>query len=120
MPKDIDAVSKVVILWKSKCLLLCREDGKGWELPGGHLNLGENYVAGAIREVYEETKIKLNKLQLIYKEKDYKLFTSRAKVLKVQLSNEHTDYKWVNRTELRKLNITTATKSNLKYILKLL
>lgn len=120
MPKDIDAVSKVVIVWKNKCLLLCRVDGKGWELPGGHLNLGENFVNGAIREVYEETKIKINKLKLVYKEKDYRLFACRAKLLKVTLSNEHTDYKWANRAELLHTKITTATKSNVKHIIKLL
>ena len=120
MPKDVDAVSKVVIVWRNKCLLLCREDGKGWELPGGHLNIGENFVTGAIREVFEETKIKISKLKLIYKEKDYRLFACRAKLLKVTLSNEHTDFKWVNRVELLHTKITTSTKNNVKHIINLL
>lgn len=120
MPKDIDAVSKVVIVWKNKCLLLCREDGKGWELPGGHLNSGENFVTGAIREVFEETKIKINKLKLLYREKNYRLFTCRAKLLKVVLSNEHTDYKWVNQSDLMRIQVTTSTKSNIKRIVSVL
>ena len=47
---DTHKVSKVIILKSDRCLLLCREDGKGWELPGGHLNLRESYTDGAIRE----------------------------------------------------------------------
>ena len=61
MPKDIDSVSKVIVCWKKRCLLLRREDDKGWELPGGHLNEGETFLRGAKREVFEETGIKIQK-----------------------------------------------------------
>ena len=34
--------------------------GKGlWALPGGHLNINETFIQGAIRELKEETKIKV-------------------------------------------------------------
>ena len=117
MPVDSDSVSKVVITWKKSVLFLERQDGKGWELPGGHLNIGEKFVKGAKREVFEETGIKLTKLRVLLKQKDFCLFHAIPKVLKVKLSNEHTGYKWLNKRQILKQNITKATKWNLKVIL---
>ena len=56
----VDAVveqSGHVLLVKRKA-----EPGKGlWAIPGGHLEMDETTVNGAIRELYEETKIKVPK-----------------------------------------------------------
>lgn len=56
----VDAVveqSGHVLLVKRKA-----EPGKGlWALPGGHLDMNETTLDGAIRELYEETKIKVPK-----------------------------------------------------------
>lgn len=117
MSKDIDSVSKVVVCWKKRCLLLRREDGKGWELPGGHLNVGETFISGAKREVFEETGIRLTKLLVLRKQNDYCLYKSVPKVIKVTLSGEHTKYKWVDKHQLFKTRITQSTKLNLKQIL---
>ena len=117
MPKDIDSVSKVIVCWKKRCLLLRREDGKGWELPGGHLNEGETFLRGAKREVFEETGIKLSKLMVVRKERDYCLYKAIPKVIKVKLSHEHTKFKWVDKRLLFKTRITQSTKLNLKQIL---
>lgn len=114
---DTNKVSKVIILKSDRCLLLCREDGKGWELPGGHLNLRESYTDGAFRECLEETGIRLSVLRLIYKERNYNLFKSRPKVTKIKLSDEHTNYKWVNHKQIHKLQLSNSTKRNLHRIL---
>lgn len=120
MSVDIDSVSKVIILLRKSCLLLCREDGKGWELPGGHLNLGETHVQGAKREVFEETGIKINRMKLIHRENDYQLFVTKPRVVKVKLSHEHVDHMWVNSKQLKKINITSHTRKNIKHILSVL
>jgi 8-oxo-dGTP diphosphatase len=114
---DTHKVSKVIILKSDRCLLLCREDGKGWELPGGHLNLRESYTDGAIRECLEETGVQLTLLRLIYKEKNYNLFKSKPRVTKIKLSDEHTDYTWVNHKQIHKLKLSNSTKRNLRRIL---
>jgi len=49
------AVSQAVILSDHQVLLAVRRDLRGWELPGGHLLVGESAEAGLIREVREET-----------------------------------------------------------------
>lgn len=118
MPVDSDKVSKVIMLWKGRCLFLSRVDGKGWELPGGHLNVGEKFRSGACREVFEETGIKITKLKPVIIQTKFKLFCCTPKTVKVTLSDEHTDYTWVNPRGLRKLKITDATKQNIKTILK--
>lgn len=117
MSKDIKAVSKVIIKWKNKCLFLKRSGEGTWELPGGHLNKGENFKTGAKREVHEETGIKISKLKVIIKQQDFVLYAARPKVIKVTLSDEHTDYVWVRAKDIKKLDISDATKTNLRYIL---
>lgn len=117
MPVDSNNVSKVIITCGSYCLFLDRIDGKGWELPGGHLNLSEKFIPGAIREVFEETGIKLNRMKPVIRESDFMLFVTSVKSTKVKLSCEHKDYKWCNYKQLLKLDVTRATKRNIKTIL---
>lgn len=117
MSKDTKSVSKVIIKWKNKCLFLKRAGENTWELPGGHLNVGENFKAGAKREVREETGMKVSKLKIIIRQKDFCLYAARPKVIKVTLSDEHTDYVWVRAKEIKKLDVSAATKRNLRVIL---
>lgn len=117
MPKDIKSVAKVVIKWKNMCLFLKRAGDNTWELPGGHLEAGETFKQGAKREVEEETNIKLSKLKLLRKQKDFCLFTATPKVIKVILSDEHVDYAWVTKKAVGKLKLSQATYKNIKLIL---
>ena len=117
MAVDSDNVSKVIVMWKNKCLFLKKSDNT-WELPGGHLNVGEKFKDAATRETREETSIKISKLKLILKQKDFRLYVARPKVIKVKLSDEHTDYKWVSKKDIGRLTLSNATKINIKTILQ--
>ena len=117
MGKDIESVSKVIVRWKNKCLFLKRATEETWELPGGHLEVGEKFKAGAIREVFEETGIKISKLKTIMKQKTFCMFVAQPKIIKVTLSDEHVDYVWVRSSDIKKLNISDATKRNISTIL---
>lgn len=117
MPKDTKSVAKVVIKWKNMCLFLKRANENTWELPGGHLEVGETFKQGAKREVLEETTIKLSKLKVLRKEKDFCLFAATPKVIKVILSDEHVDYVWATKRSIHKLKISQATRKNIKLIL---
>lgn len=46
-------------------ILLLRQEGKAWNLPGGHPEAGESLEQTLEREVYEETTVKIGKRELI-------------------------------------------------------
>ena len=51
-----------VAKYKDKYVFCYNKKRKGWEIPGGHIEEGENYIEAAKREMYEETgatKIKI-------------------------------------------------------------
>src|SRR3954453_11975567 len=44
-----------------RILLLRQPPGPGWSIPGGLLERGEQPAAGAVRELYEETGIRVDR-----------------------------------------------------------
>jgi 8-oxo-dGTP pyrophosphatase MutT (NUDIX family) len=54
----------VIIQFDNKILLEHRVDSNRWAIIGGGLNIDEDLVSCAIREVYEETGLSLDKNQL--------------------------------------------------------
>jgi 8-oxo-dGTP pyrophosphatase MutT (NUDIX family) len=118
MGQDVEEVSKVIIKCNDRMLFL-QKNNKEWELPGGHLNEGENFIQGAVREVFEETGIKLKKLKPVLTQKMFNMFACKIKISKVKLSDEHVNYKWVTSKSIKKLVVTKSTRENWKHILSL-
>lgn len=66
-PKHIVAVSALIQNHNYKFLLV-KTERRGWELPGGQVEEGEDLISGLKREVEEEagTKIEIKKLSAVY------------------------------------------------------
>lgn len=87
-----------------------------WDLPGGKIEFGENFHQAVSREISEEVKLNvaLNPNPVfgwtgIAYNKDTQffgyLFIAKYVSGDVVLSNEHTDYKWVNHAATKRLNM---------------
>jgi len=125
---------KAFIVNKEKLLILKfpQQQGEDWEgkwcLPGGLLEMDENIESGLTREVKEETGLKI-KIGYIFSVADFRydsfIFKDGRKLRvrfieigfickytggKVVISDEHSDYKWVGKTELKNLDFTPDSK----------
>lgn len=135
-PKVLIVSRAVVINPNGEILILLRsprEDEKvqNWEFPGGKLDIGETIQENLLREVIEETglQIKPSGLQFVRQEipiaGKYLGFivitiTEIAKCtkLKITLSKEHTDYKWMKPRKILKIkNLSINVSEPLKHFL---
>ena len=106
-----ELVSKVIIFDGRKILLLKRNADSiterspwPWDLPGGHLDDGEEPEDAAIREVSEETELRINSLIPVGKDSNIGKLTyfyvTEDWSGDIQLSEEHEEYKWVDDAEI--------------------
>ena len=101
-------VVKVVMVRDDDKVLILRRSGKviskespwEWDLPGGHIQEGENEKEGLIRELVEETG--LSPLHV----PNWFLLTGHTRFIIIQdwqgkfkLSDEHQDYEWIEPSE---------------------
>lgn len=105
-PVVLVAAGVAVMNPAGEILLLQRHDGE-WDLPGGHMEVGESLEKTATRELFEETRLTVDTLELLgiasgegtfypkrnayYVTTVYRT-TTRSKTLK--LSREHLDGKF--------------------------
>mgnify|MGYP002000740274 FL=1 len=103
--KDSKNVSKAVIIKEDGALLLLRSVGQRfsgkWDLPGGHIHVGEDAKDGLIREVMEETGLKLEEpIIKLYDEDNITFYKARMPDKDVSLSHEHSEHKFVTKDSI--------------------
>ena len=103
--KDINKIAKAVIVKDNKALILLRasseKKGGRWDLPGGHLNEGEDLMEGLLREVYEETGLTLAEpVESLYTKENTSFFKAGMPQEDIKLSHEHTKYKFISVDEI--------------------
>jgi 8-oxo-dGTP diphosphatase len=109
---------KATILKDGKLLALKRSDKSfsrpgAWDFPGGNLEFGEDVEECILREIKEETNLKVKNLQSLHiiSEIDEKknIFWVEICYLcdygkgEIKLSDEHSEYKWLKKNEFLKL-----------------
>ena len=94
-----------------------------WDFPGGRLEKGEDVLRSLEREVLEETglRIKATKPVFIFHE----ILNGKSLVFiiylcekisgKINISHEHTEYKWAKRDEILKLDTENYLRAFLKH-----
>ena len=114
---DTKNVSKVLIFNKNDEILLLKraDEQQNWDLPGGHIQKGENFVDGAKRETKEETNLDISGLKSVKtdeKDRIVKYFKANKYNGKISLDpEEHMDYKWVKIEDLDQYTVIKRMKS---------
>jgi len=123
--KTLLIASAVIKNEKDEILLLQRSKessfSEHWQLPEGKLETGEKPQEALARELREEIGAEtvslelhsVNATQLEAKGTKYLafriIFDAKIKVDRIKLSNEHLDYKWVKKTEVKDLDLLPGT-----------
>ena len=109
---------KVLVVDKNRVLFLKNERGE-WDLPGGKINFSEFPENCLRREVFEETKLKLNNLELVDSltlrfnnvPVCIVLYKSNIKSFNpIKISYEHFDYNFFDKSEIKKINCPSEFK----------
>lgn len=115
--RSIIVAVKGIIVHGGRILLVKRASadkvGAGtWECAGGKIEFGEELEAALEREIHEETGLQVNVGSLLYaasfltdpaRQLIILTYLCRSMSQTVQLSAEHSAYKWCTRTELKTL-----------------
>lgn len=98
-----------------------------WDLPGGDIDFGEDAQKGMLREIKEETGLKVKNLKVIdvisaLNDRKYFWVTicyvAQATSQKVKLSYEHDYFKWIAPKEFQKLKASPRNKKFVKNFMK--
>lgn len=109
---------KVILLNEHNQILLLERSSKlsrpnGWDFPGGGVDSGETFEDACIREVLEETNLKLTNLEPLGSFHTHSgadeavLFVFSAKLNggAITLSWEHESYKWLSTEEIEHIEL---------------
>ena len=121
--KDIDSdqVAKAVMISKTGRFLIMRvsENQKylgEWDLPGGHLIVGEDPIDGLIREVYEETGLILKNVtgRDLFMITDISYYKVDLPPGQIKLSSEHDKYRFIRLSEIDDYEISGKFKKAIR------
>ena len=108
VPNDSRKVAKVVIIDDNeRVLFLKRSDyvdkfAGEWDLPGGHIKVGEELITGLKREVKEETGLDVDNCEFVDKLENIQFFVCDYDDKAIKISHEHTSFRFFSKNDLDK------------------
>ena len=114
---DSQTSAKVLAFNDNKLLLLQNKDNT-YELPGGHVKIGEPLTAGAMREFFEETGIQIYSLKMIKQKTNRVFYKTQIFNRQVKLSNEHKGFQFVSINNLYKVKLSKKAYKDLIFLKK--
>ncbi len=115
--KDSEKVSKAVIIKEDGALLLLRSKGEKfpgkWDLPGGHIHVGEDPKDGLVREVKEDTGVPLQKpIEKLYVEDNMTYSRAHMPTQAIQLSPHNAEQELQTKDTTHENNDANINKAN--------
>lgn len=106
--KDSKEIAKAVLYKKDKVLLVKRSSymkkhAGEWDLPGGHIIEGEDMEDGLLREVWEETGLRIKDPVKLHSNGNDTYYKAELPDSEVKLSDEHTEYELFTLDEIEEL-----------------
>ena len=106
VPEDSRKVAKVIIInADDHVLMLKRSDyvdkfAGEWDLPGGHIQVGEEFDVGMKREVKEETDLNVGDCTFVDKIDNLDFYWCEYPDKPIKLSHEHTAFRFFAKKDL--------------------
>ena len=103
---DSKKVAKVVIIDNSNRVLLLKKSdyvnkyAGEWDLPGGHIKVGEKLLTGLKREVKEETDLDVSNLIFVEKIDNLDFYYCKYNNKPIKISHEHTGFRFFDKNSL--------------------
>ena len=114
---DSDVSAKTIAFYMGKLLLLQNKDGT-YELPGGHIKVGEDLLVGASREFKEETGLDMNPIRILSKKPKRVIFYCKLTSRFIKLSHEHVGFKFVDINKIYNLKLSKKAYKDLLFFKK--
>ena len=108
VPKDSNKVAKVIIINNNNHVLMLKRSNYvdkyagEWDLPGGHIQVGEEFEIGMRREVQEETNLDIGNCIFVGKIENLHFYYCEYPEKPIKLSNEHTAFRFFSKENLNK------------------
>jgi 8-oxo-dGTP pyrophosphatase MutT (NUDIX family)/quercetin dioxygenase-like cupin family protein len=133
-PNSIKPAAAVAIISDEKNFMLKRKDSGNWTMPGGTLKFGESLPRCAVREVEEESGLKVELTDIIgvytdpnilisYSDGEVRqeftvLYLGSATAGTVSLDDESTSYAWVGLNDVLGIQLADSQRKRLEDVLR--
>jgi 8-oxo-dGTP pyrophosphatase MutT (NUDIX family) len=105
--KDSSRVTKIVLVNSENKVLFLKRTGYvekyagQWDLPGGHVHVGEKLIDGLKRELEEETGLVVPRPSIFTKIENLYFFKGTYERGKIVLSSEHSEYDFIDPMQIQ-------------------